>query len=96
MSPPIGDPLPEGLNRAVVPPEEKLEMVSGFLDCRLDAHEDYLLSRKVREMVFRKPRGSKALPRRGVVTKRRLDSGLMRNAIKTCKETNLRVLKTIR
>ena len=46
-------PPPKGLNRTVVPPEEKLEMMKDFLDCRLDAHESYFFSRTVREMVFR-------------------------------------------
>ena len=93
---PNNNPPPKGLNRTVVPPEEKLEMVKDFLDCRLDAHHDYFLSRTVREMVFKKPRKSKRLSKMSVVTKKMLDSGLMRSVIKACKETNLRVLKTIR
>ena len=79
-----------------MPPEEKLSMVKNFLDCRLDAYEDYLLSRTARETVFRKPRKNKQLSKKGVVTKKMLDSGLMKSVIKACKETNLRMMKTIR
>ena len=86
----------KGLNRTMVPSEEKLEMMKDFLDCRLEPHESYFLAKNVREMVFKKPRELRRLSRMRVVTKKQLNSGLMRRVVKACKETNLRVLKTIR
>ena len=84
------------LNRNVVPSEEKVKMIKDFLDCRLEPHESYFLAKNVREMVLKKPRELRRLSRMRVVTKKQLNSGLMKRAVKACKETNLRVLKTIR
>ena len=81
---------------AAVPPNEKLAMINDFLDCRLDAHPSNFLSSKFREMVLKKPKEIRRLSRRRVVTKKMLDSGLMRSVTRACKESNLRVVKSIR
>jgi hypothetical protein len=81
--------------RRYVDPNEKVQLLADFMDCKFTNYTEFMASQVSRKFIFKLP--SPALGKaRGRVTKMMLSRVFMRKTFEECRKTKLRIMKTIR